>query len=392
MRWLLVLVLLLAGCASPAPGVAPTAAAVPTSPAKPTAAPTAAQATTQPAAAQATTQPAVAQATTQPAAAQATSSQPAAQPTISPAGTAGAPQKITASYSERVGSYLPLMLAAEQGIFKKHGLDPDLVLLTGATGMSALLSGEVQIAQIGGSEVVSAQAGGGDLVLAGNLGAVSSYVFMVSPEIQKIDDLRGKQIGISSVGGSADIATRLSMRHFGLDPDKDVTILPMGSLQNRTAGLQNGAIQAAPANPPDAFILQRQGFRLLFDVSELGFASANATIVAQRSWVSQHRDLFQAWNDSIVEAIALAKRNPEVGLPALKRFLQSDDDELMRLTYDYWVYKILKQPPVVTSEDFVDLTDALAKNNPKIKDVDVRSMIDPTFIQNAVDKGLAADH
>src|ERR1051326_5225008 len=217
------------------------------------------------------------------------------------------------------------MLAADQGIFKKHGLDPELVLLTGATGRSALLSGQVQIAQIGGSEVVSAQAGGSDLVISGNLGAVSSYVFIVSPEIETLEDLKGKQVGISSVGGSADIATRTSMTHFGLDPDKDITIVAMGSLQNRTAGLQNGAIQAAPANSPDSLLLQRQGFRALFNIADLGIPTANATIVAQRSWINQHRDLFQAWNDSIVEAIALAKAKPEVGLPVMKKFLQSDD-------------------------------------------------------------------
>jgi NitT/TauT family transport system substrate-binding protein len=303
--------------------------------------------------------------------------------------TAPALTKITVSYSERVGSYLPLMLAADQGIYKKHGLDPELQLLTGATGMSALLSGSVQIAQIGGSEVLSGEASGSDLVMSGNLGSVSAYVFIVTPDIKTVEDLRGKQVGISSVGGSADIATRLSMRHFGLDPDKDIIILPMASLQNRTAGLQNGAIQAAPANPPDSLVLQRQGFHALFNVADLGMPTANSTIVAQRAWVNEHKDVFQAWNDSIVEAIALAKANRDVGLPSLKKFLGSDDDELMSETYDFWVNKVIKEPPVLAPEQFADTIAALSVNNPKIKDVDVTKMIDTSYVQNAVNKGLA---
>src|SRR5260221_14187435 len=131
--------------------------------------------------------------------------------------------------------------------------------------MSELLSGQVQIAQIGGSEILSAEASGSDLVMSGNLGAVLPYVFIVSKDIQTIDDLKGKNVGISTVGGSADIATRLSMHHFGLDPDKDITILAMGSLQNRTAGLQNGAIQGAPSNSPDSTMPQGQCFYTLFD-------------------------------------------------------------------------------------------------------------------------------
>ena len=297
--------------------------------------------------------------------------------------------KITASYSERVGNYTVLFLAQDQGIFTKHGLEVDLQLIAGSTGMSALLSGQVQIAQIGGSEIVSAEASGSDLVMSGNLGSVLPYVFIVAPDIQTIDDLRGKNVGISSVGGSADIATRLSMHHFGLDPDKDISILAMGSLQNRTAGLQNGAIQAAPANPPDSLVLQRQGFRALFDVSELGFPAASATIVAQRAWINEHQAAFQAWNDSIVEAIGLAKRNPAVGLPVMKKFLQSEDDELMRETYDYWMNKVLKQPPALSADQFADTVRALAANNPKVKEVDLQRMIDPSYVQNAVNRGLA---
>jgi NitT/TauT family transport system substrate-binding protein len=179
------------------------------------------------------------------------------------------------------------------------------------------------------------------------------------------------------------------MQHFGLDPDKDITIVAMGSLQNRTAGLQTGAIQAAPANPPDSFVLQRQGFRPLFDVAQLGFPSASAAIVAQRSWVDSHKDLFQAWNDSVVESITLAKQNPAIGLPVMKQYLQSEDDELMRQTYDYWIQEVLKQPPVLTVEQFSDTIRALEKNNPRVREVDVNTLIDPSFIQNAVNKGLA---
>ena len=313
----------------------------------------------------------------------------AAQPTSAPAPTPAALTRITASYSERVGNYLVLWLALEQGLFKKHGLDVDLQLIPGANGMSALLSGQVQIAQVGASEVVSAVANGSDLVASGNLSSVLPYVFIVSPEINSIDDLRGKQVGISSVGGSADIATRLSMMHYGLDPDKDITILAMGTLQNRTAGLQNGAIQAAPANPPDSIVLQRQGFKPLFDIADLHFPAAAAVIVAQRNWVNDHKDLFQAWNDAIVESIALAKAKPEVGVPVMKKYLQSEDDELVKETYAYWINEVVTEPPSLTPDQFGDTVRALAPNNPRVKDVDLNRLLDPSFIQNAVNKGLA---
>jgi NitT/TauT family transport system substrate-binding protein len=179
------------------------------------------------------------------------------------------------------------------------------------------------------------------------------------------------------------------MLHYGLDPDKDITILAMGSLQNRTAGLQNGAIQAAPANPPDSLVLQRQGFHALFDIAELHFPAAAAVIVAQRSWVNEHKDVFQAWNDALVESIALAKAKPEVGIPVMKKYLQSDDDELMKQTYDYWINEVVTEPPTLTADQFGDTVRALEANNPRVKDVDLSRLIDSSFVQNAVDRGLA---
>lgn len=306
-----------------------------------------------------------------------------------PTPTAPALTKITVSYSEKVGSYLPLYLAADQGIFKKHGLDPDLQLMAGATGMSALLSGQVQIAQVGGSEVLSAVTSGSDLVMSGNLGAVSSYVLIVAPDINTIEDLKGKQVGVSSIGGSADTAVRAVMKHFNMDPDKDITITAMGSLQNRTAGLLSGAIQAAPSNPPESLLLQRHGFKALLAVADVSGPTANATIVAQRSWIDQHKDVFQAWNDSIVEAIALAKANKAVGLPVFKQFIGSDDDQLMSDSYDFWIGKVLKEPPVLTPDQFADTVTAMAANNPKVKDVDLNKVIDGSYVQNSVNKGLS---
>ena len=125
------LVALLAGaCASPTAPAPPTGAPVPTQPVKPAAT---AQPTT-----------GIAQATTAPA--QPTTA--TAQPTSAPTAAASSFTRLTVSYSERVGSYPAAHARGGQGIFNKHGLNPELVLLAGAPGMSALLSGQVQIAQI----------------------------------------------------------------------------------------------------------------------------------------------------------------------------------------------------------------------------------------------------
>ncbi len=138
-----------------------------------------------------------------------------------PGGSPGPPVKLSVSYSNVIASNLPEWVAREAGIFQKNGLDVDLQLIEGGSrGVAALLSGQTQIAQLGGSEVLSAAAEGGDLVVLGTLVPVYPYLFYVPSSVNDIKDLKGKTVGVVTVGGSYDIATRVALRKLGLIPIK----------------------------------------------------------------------------------------------------------------------------------------------------------------------------
>src|SRR5581483_5191012 len=99
------------------------------------------------------------------------------------------------------------------------------------------------------------------------------------------EDLRGKKIGISEPGSSSDIATRTLLKRFNLDPDRDVTLVPVGSLANRTAALLSGAIDAGLDNPPGSVAQEAQGLHALIDLASLKIPASNNTVVMQRSFV-----------------------------------------------------------------------------------------------------------
>jgi NitT/TauT family transport system substrate-binding protein len=135
------------------------------------------------------------------------------------------------SYSNVIADNLPEWMALEGGFYKQNGLDVQLDNIVSSTGIPALLSGQVQVAQFGGSETLSAAAGGGDLAIIAIVGPVYPFVFMAPSSITSIDEIKGKKIGVSNVGSSSDIATRVMLRQVHLDPEKDVTIVPVGSLE-----------------------------------------------------------------------------------------------------------------------------------------------------------------
>jgi NitT/TauT family transport system substrate-binding protein len=399
---------LIAACspsAAPAPTSAPAAAPTQATAAKP-AAPTSAPANAAPAA----TQPPVAKpaaTATQPAAAKpaATATQPAAAkpaaPTTAPANAApgagaaaapttaafnGPPVALHVSYSNLIADNLPEWMALESGIFKQNGLDVTLDNIASSTGIPALLSGQVQIAQLGGSETISAAAGGGDLVIIGIIGGFYPFVFMAPASITTTDQLKGKKIGVSNIGSSSDIATRVMLTKVGLDPDSDVTIIAVGSLSNRMAALLNGAIDGGVAQPPDQLALEDKGFHVIYDLAAQKLPSVGTAVVVQRSWLNSNKDVAQRYIDSLVQAVAKSRADKETALTVLQKYLNTDDQRALGVTYDFFVGQVTPQYPLIKPEQFTDAIKYLSESNEKIKDFDLSKILDNSFAQSAFDR------
>ena len=356
--------LLVAAC-QPAATPAPTAA-----PAPPTAAAKPAAPTTAP--------------TTAPAAAPTA----ATKPTAASAAPTPAPASLKVSYSNPIATNLPEWMAVEAGIFKQHGLDVELTNIASSTGIPAVISGDVQISAIGGSETLSAAVQGADLAIIAVTAPVYPFVFMAQPSITSVDQLKGTKIGVSNVGSSSDIATRVMLRNIGLDPENDVTIVPVGSLQNRTAALINGAIDGGVAQPPEQLALEDKGLHIIYDLAAQKLPAATDAVVVQRSWLNSHQDVAQRYIDSLVEATARSRQDKEKALSVLQKYLNNDDPRALQATYDFFVGQVTPQYPMPRPELFADSVSLLSANNPRVKDFDLSKVLEPSLVQSAMDRKL----
>jgi NitT/TauT family transport system substrate-binding protein len=309
-----------------------------------------------------------------------------ATPAVSATGAAGAATSLQVSYSNLIADNLPEWQAYESGIFKQHGLDVGLQNIVSSTGIPALIAGQVQIAHLGGSETLSAAAQGADLVVIGITGPVYPFVFMAPASISSVDQLKGKKIGVSNIGSSSDIATRVMLNKVGIDPDKDVTIVPVGSLQNRTAALLNGAIDGGVAQPPDQLVLEDKGFHVVYDLAAQKLPSVGDCIVVQRSYLTTHKDVLQRYVDSVVQAIAYSKKNRAESLPVLGKYLNTDDQRGLGATYDFFVGNVTPDYPTVSANLWGDAIEQLGAQNDKIKGFDVNTILDDEFVQSAMDR------
>ncbi len=296
--------------------------------------------------------------------------------------------KLAVSFSNVISDELPLWIAKEGGYFERNALDVELSNIASAQGVAALLSGQVKFAQMGGSETLSAAAQGADVKVIGMIAGVYPFVLEVNASIKTVADLKGKKVGVSSIGSSSDIATRVALKNMGLDPDKDVAITPVGSVQQRTAAMLTGAIDAGVAQPPDTITLEEKGYHVLYDLAAQKLPSANTAVVVQGSYLVQNRDVVQRYVDSLAQAIVRERNDKPFSLTVLQKYLKVDDQKALNAAYDFYSKSVLPPTPEVRPDHFADSVTTLGATNEKVKAFDLSKLLDNSFVQDAVKRGL----
>jgi len=307
-----------------------------------------------------------------------------ASPTVRPCCT-----KVTAAYSNISADDWLTWYAFEKGIFKDNGLTVDLQSINGGAQTSAaLLAGSIQIGQFGGAEALSANAGGADLVVVANLAPVYPYKLYAQKGITTIQGLKGKKVGVSNAGGSSDIATRAALKSAGLDPDKDVNIIAVGSHANRTAALLAGTIDAGVDDPPEDLELVKAGLTPLVDLAGQKLPAANTGVIMQRSYLNANKDAVQGYVDSLTIARSKMKADKSGATAVLGKYFKLDNQTALDAAYDFFMNEVTVPylyPEVIQWKDAIDI---LGKGNPNIAKVDISKMIDRSFMQSAQDRKL----
>jgi NitT/TauT family transport system substrate-binding protein len=157
---------------------------------------------------------------------------------------------------------LPLKMAQAKGFYQKEGLEVEIILIAGALGVRAVLGNSVEFSTASGS-ILAAAARGVPVKLISVITTKPTFDLISEPQIQTFQQLKGKQIGISTRGGTFEHITRLILEKNGLNPDKDVAILALGRQDDLHLALKSGRISAAIYSPPRSLMLYRDGFHKL---------------------------------------------------------------------------------------------------------------------------------
>src|SRR5258708_2121592 len=176
-------------------------------------------------------------------------------------------RKLRVAITSLSGSMAVPWLARDAGIFKKHGLDVEVIATpSGVEGMSALIAGEITFLQIAGGTTVSAAVGGADVIVIGTTIDTLVLSLVVRPEIERAEQLRGKAIGITRYGTTIDTGARLALRHFNLIAEKDVSILQIGGMESIVPAMQGSRVHGGILSYPAIGRAKKLGYRELLEI------------------------------------------------------------------------------------------------------------------------------
>ena len=283
----------------------------------------------------------------------------------------------------------PLFAAIESGAFKKYGMEVRYIV-TGARSIQALIGGSVNFAQgVSSRTVPSAVLAGFDAVLIANFSDKFLFTMHSAPDINSLQDLKGKIVGVSGLGGSTDFATRVALREAGLVPDKDVMIRSVGGVPETVAALRAKLVHAGTLSPPSSFVAQKAGFKMLFDMTSLGVDYVSSGLGVKKSWLVANRLEAKQFVMAMIEGAKILTTDEEFSMRVLTKHTRITDREVLQQSYRYIKPYFLKVP-YPSTRAIKDTLDALAKDLPKAKDADPRDFVDLSIVKEIEASGFIA--
>jgi ABC-type nitrate/sulfonate/bicarbonate transport system substrate-binding protein len=274
----------------------------------------------------------------------------------------------------------PIWVMEDRKLLQKQGVTPEIIAINASpTVLQALLANEIEAASISVTTLTSSRLAGADTVMI--LGVVPTFVdHIVSlSNITAVEQLKGKTAGVNRLGSTSDLGLRLALKKLGIDPEKDVKIIPTGGTAERFAALSKGITQFTIIPEPFLTQAEKLGFRNLFNISDLKIPFWWNGILSRESIIKTKRPLLVKLVRAVSEAIHIIKTEKEYAKGIFKKNLGINDPEGLERAYkDY--NNAFPEVPYPTSDGVKTMLDDLAPKNPKAAAADPKTYVDMSLI------------
>jgi len=303
--------------------------------------------------------------------------------------SAGAADKFVTIHSSRVMSQSMPWMAQEAGLFKKYNIDHHLVFVASSSIVTAaLLGGDADMTLTGGiGNVIAYVRGSTDVVFIGSVKNVMTQTIVAGGNIKRPEDLKGKRIGVSRIGGNSHYFTIQALRRYNMEPNRDFSFLQTGGDPETLAALLSGAIEVANLPPPTDSQAIARGYHYVIYGPDLKIPYAAAAFVTRRSLIAKRTQLMGQYMRVMAEAAKIMHTDREFVYKVLGKYLRITDRNVLDSAYNAEI-KVLEPRLVIKNEHLQAILDDVAQTDPRAKKVKPEEMIDNRYLDEIEKSGF----
>lgn len=287
-----------------------------------------------------------------------------------------------------------LWVAEDKGLFKKYGIDPEVIVLGGggSRAISSLMSGEIQFSVGGGEGSVRAGLRGADVVIVASSMTKGLQRLLTRPEIKTYQELKNKKIAITRFGSAAHLALLLMLKKWNMRVE-DLQVLQLESSPAMLATMDKGGLDGAVLTMPSFFLAEDKGYRVLGDPADMDIVYLQNTLESTRAFVRKNRDTVLRFLKGYTEGIAYFKKNKKESIDVMRKKLriqsqQERDNRYLELSYNLLASKYYNDAPYPSLRAVQTILDNIAKDDPKARGADPRAHADESLVKELDDSGF----
>jgi NitT/TauT family transport system substrate-binding protein len=278
------------------------------------------------------------------------------------------------------GGHITLPIAHKRGFLKEEGIGAEIIRITGTVGTAALGSGEIDYFTNLGISVRAAIGGLPVRLVACNLATVP-FVFMARPEFRSVRELKGQTIGVNNFGGVPDLISRMTLKHYGLDPEKEVKIILAGTaVEARLAAMKQGLIAATMVTVPFNLQASKMGFSVLARPYEL-FSFPDGGIVATVKKIKEKPDEIKRVIKAAIKANRYIRADRDGTILAVMEHYRTDRETAM-VIYEF-VTKALSEDGSLPENGTRLIIDEARKVTKTNREVPISEVADLSILREA---------
>jgi NitT/TauT family transport system substrate-binding protein len=296
-------------------------------------------------------------------------------------------EKLNVFYSSIAATSMVTWIPKEAGIYKKYGLDVNLIYVVGAQAIATLISGDAHIGQGSGAAAVLSRLSGSNVTIIGTPVNVIQMSLVTTPDIKRPQDLKGKTLGVSRFGSLTDLGLRKAVSEFHLDPANDIKVIQTGGVPEVLLYMQQGVIKGGLVSSPTLEKAKDLGYKEVLNLAEINYRYPSTALLTTDSFIKSRPQTVNRFLKATVEGIKYAKANPDFTVRLLGKHTRLTDMNLLQGAFKSTVM-LFRDAPAVTRAEMESVLEAIGTQNAKAKGADPKQFYDPFPLEQLAREGF----